>query len=125
MPMPPARNENAYDVNGGSDPESGYGYVAPAELLQHKHKKHHPGKDISEKQIDEDLAVAEKEGSLPQTTHESYYETITYEFEEPQIQNVETRERNSLTMERDLLNICLIRHFHYQLRSNSSFKQLK
>jgi hypothetical protein len=47
-------------MNGSKNPESGYGYVAPsdtASLIQHKHHKHHHNakRDISEKQIDEDV----------------------------------------------------------------------
>lgn len=54
-----ARSQEAFKMNGSLNPESGYGYVAPAELYQ----RHYPHprrdvaerRDISEKQIDEDV----------------------------------------------------------------------
>lgn len=53
------RSKESFIPNGSKNPESGYGYVEPAELLQHKtkHHKHHHNihRDISEKQIDEDV----------------------------------------------------------------------
>ena len=52
-----ARSQDPFIMNGSKNPESGYGYVAPAELYQHKHHRHNPNsrRDISEKQIDEDV----------------------------------------------------------------------
>jgi hypothetical protein len=48
-----ARSQEAFKMNGSLNPASGYGYVAPAELYQRHYPV--PRRDISEKQIDEDV----------------------------------------------------------------------
>merc|ERR1711934_221474 len=52
-----ARSQDPFIMNGSKNPESGYGYVPPAELYQHRHHRYNPNyrRDISEKQIDEDV----------------------------------------------------------------------
>ena len=47
--LPWTRSQDAFIPNGSKNPESGYGYVEPAELHQRR------SRDISEKMIDEDV----------------------------------------------------------------------
>lgn len=51
--LPWPRNEEAYNVNGLSNPPSGYGYTEPASFFTSNHRHHK--KDMSEKQIDEEV----------------------------------------------------------------------